>query len=105
MRPLVILSWPTTVDGGFSYKMNQIKWEETLGELRHPNGATLPHPTIIKNWTDDMKRWPEITYGDIFNHFVLVLGVDGSAMKSYKSTEAYQYLHSGKVGRGRFLFF
>ena len=56
---LNIFSWPTT-DGGFIYIMNQIKWEETLGELRHPNGATLPHPTIIKNWTDDMKRWPEI---------------------------------------------
>ena len=27
------------------------------------------------------------------------LGVDGATMKNYKSTEAYQYLHSGKVGR------
>ena len=46
-----------------------------------------------------MKKWPEVTYGDIFNYFVLSEEVDGAAMKNYKSTEAYQYLHSGKVGR------
>ncbi len=39
-----------------------------------------------------MKKWPEVTYGDIFNYFVLSEGVDGAAMKNFKSTEAYQYL-------------
>ena len=38
-------------------------------------------------------------HGDIFYYLVLSVGVDGSAMKNFKSTEAYQYLHSGKVGR------
>ncbi|KAL7407969.1 hypothetical protein ABVT39_016384 [Epinephelus coioides] len=46
-----------------------------------------------------MKNWPEIRYEDIFNYFVLSLGVDGSTMRNYKSTEAYQYIHSGKVGQ------
>lgn len=40
-----------------------------------------------------------MSYGDIFNYSVLSMGVDGAAMKNYKSPEAYQYLHGGKVGR------
>ena len=36
---LVIFIWPTTIDRGFIYKMNQMKWEEMLGELRHPSEA------------------------------------------------------------------
>ncbi len=45
-----------------------------------------------------MRKWPEIAYRDIFNYFVLSFGIDGATMKNYKSTEAYQYLHSSKVG-------
>lgn len=46
-----------------------------------------------------MKRWPEVTYGDLFIYFVLSVGLDGWGMKNYKGTEACQYLHSGKVSR------
>ncbi len=45
-----------------------------------------------------MRKWPEFMYDDIFSFFVLSHGVDGATMKNCKSTEAYQYLHSGKVG-------
>ncbi|CAL8405549.1 unnamed protein product [Arctogadus glacialis] len=37
--------------------------------------------------------------GMFFYYLVLSVGVDGSAMNTFKSTEAYQCLHSGKVGR------
>ncbi len=37
-----------------------------------------------------MKKWPAITYEDILNYFILLLGVDGSSIRNYKSTEAYQ---------------
>lgn len=86
------------------------KWEQTATHIRRYDGLKFPHPSIMSPWVDDMRKWPEMSYGDIFNYFVLSLGVDGAAMKNYKSTEAYQYLHSGKVGRvllhteGEFVF-
>lgn len=46
-----------------------------------------------------MKKWPRITYGSIFSYFVESLASDGEAMDNLKSSEAYQYLHSNKVGR------
>lgn len=85
-----------------SHKMSTMEkstWEETIHTLKSSGGICLPHPRDVSEWGDDMKQWPQITYGDIFNYFVLSLGVDGSAMRNFKSTEAYQYLHSGKVGR------
>lgn len=78
---------------------NVLSWEYGETSLQRSDGLILPHPSSPLMWVDDMKKWPEVTYGDIFNYFVLSQGVDGASMKNYKSTEAYQYLHSGKVGR------
>lgn len=69
-------------------------WKETKTSLK-----PLPHPWIAAEWEDNMKKWPQIMYGDSFNNFVLSLGMDGLAIRNYKSTEGYRYLHSGKVGR------
>ena len=74
------------------------KWEQTVTHIRRNDGLEFPHPSIMSPWVDDMRKWPDMSYGDIFNYFVLSLGIDGAAMKNYKSTEAYQYLHSSKVG-------
>lgn len=79
--------------------VNLLNWEHGENVLRRSDGLKFPHPSSLLTWVDDMKKWPEVTYGDIFNYFVLSEGVDGAAMRNYKSTEAYQYLHSGKVGR------
>ncbi len=78
--------------------MSWVHWKKLL---RNQDGRLAPHPhlTTLTDWEDDMKKWPEITYEDIFNYFVLSLSVDGSTMRNYKSTEAYQYLHNGKVGK------
>ena len=44
-------------------------------------------------WVDDMRRWPQVSYGDIFNNLVLSMGVDGAAINykknNYKSTEVH----------------
>ncbi len=79
--------------------VNCINWEHSENFLRRSDGLKLSHPSSLLTWVDDMKKWPELSYGDIFNYFVLSEGVDGAAMKHFKSTEAYQYLHSGKVDR------
>ncbi|XP_015260755.1 PREDICTED: uncharacterized protein LOC107105150, partial [Cyprinodon variegatus] len=74
-------------------------WQHFPNLLSDQSGRSVPHPQTILEWEDDMKKWPHITYEDIFNYVVLSLGADGSTMRNYKSTEAYQYLHSGKVGK------
>ncbi|KAL2103352.1 hypothetical protein ACEWY4_000220 [Coilia grayii] len=76
-----------------------VNWVETAECIRGKDGKLLPHPKLITEWVDDMRRWPPVTYGDIFNYLVLSVGIDGFSMRNFKSTEAYQYLHSGKVGR------
>lgn len=63
------------------------------------NGKSVPHLGIIQEWEVDMTKWPHITYENSLNDFVLCLSVDGSGMRSYKSTESYQYLQSCKLGR------
>ncbi len=54
------------------------------------DGKYLPHPRCIIQWEDEMKKGLAIIYEGIFNYFVLLLGVDGSLIRNYKSTEAYQ---------------
>ncbi len=76
--------------------MSRVHCKETL---RNQDGRLVPHAQTLTDWEDNMKKWPEIRYEDIFNYFVLSLGVDGSTMRNYKSTEAYQYVHGGKVGQ------
>ena len=63
--------------------MEKTTWEETAHTLKSSGGICLDHPRDISEWVDDMRRWPEIVYGNIFNYFVLSLGVDGSAMRNF----------------------
>lgn len=37
-------------------------------------------------------------YGDICNYMVLSVGIHSASTRNFKITEAYQYLHSRKVG-------
>lgn len=73
-------------------------WEHERSGLKRDN-ITIPLPTQIEEWEDDMKKWPKITYSGIFSYFLNSLASDGEAMNNLKSSEAYQYLHSNKVGR------
>ena len=46
-----------------------------------------------------MKQWTDVSYINIVNYLVFFEGVDGGKLRSYKSTEAYNYLHSNKIGK------
>ncbi len=56
-------------------------------------------PSLTEELEDDLKKWPRITYNSIFRYFVDSVACDCTAMSNLKSSEAYQYLHSSKVGR------
>ncbi len=81
------------------------RWQHDQDYLtKTVNKVTLcvPHPmklTSATSWIDDMKQWPAVTYIDIINYLVLSEGVDGEELRNYKSTKAYSYLHSNKIGR------
>ena len=72
-------------------------WDHKLNELRKGD-ISLLLPTAIDDWEDDMTKWPRITYSSIFKYFVESMACDGQAMENLKTSEAYQYLHSDKVG-------
>ena len=57
----------------------------------------IPSPAEIRTWVDDMKRWPAVSYPDIFNYLVLSEGYDGGEMQNYKSMDSFNYFKSGKV--------
>lgn len=72
-------------------------WEHGPSYLKRED-VIIPLPSTLVNWEDDMKKWPRITYGEIFRYFIQSVAVDGEAMNNLKSSEAYQYLHSNKIG-------
>ena len=37
---------------------------------------SLPLPSVTNGWEDDMKKWPRITYGNIFTFFVESVACD-----------------------------
>ena len=58
----------------------------------------LSDPYSINDWTDDLKEWPDLSFGDIYIYlFETPALFDRKATKAYKSLEAYNYFGSGHV--------
>ncbi|XP_071144096.1 uncharacterized protein [Mytilus edulis] len=53
----------------------------------------------VTEWIDDMRKWPNIMYGDIFNYLISSKAVDGAEMKNFKSLQSYNYFQSGNVDK------
>lgn len=53
----------------------------------------------VTEWTDDMRKWPNVMYGDIYNYLIGSKAVDGQEMKNYKSLQSYNYFQSGNVDK------
>ena len=50
---------------------------------------TVPHLSVLTQWADDMKQWPDVSYIDIVNYLIFSEGVDSGDLCSYKRTEAF----------------
>jgi len=44
-----------------------------------------PGLEAISIWTDDMRMWPNVMYGDVYNFLISSNAVDGRDMKNIKS--------------------
>ena len=58
----------------------------------------LPDPYALTGWTDEMKNWPDLSFGDIYIYVIETPSIyDKKSMKAYKSLDAYNYFASGHV--------
>lgn len=75
-----------------------LEWQHSTEKLVKNGVLTIPHPSKVTSWADNMSIWPSITTSKIFSYFIDSMAVDGNAINNLKSSEAFQYLHSDKVG-------
>ena len=45
----------------------------------------------ITEWIDDMRSWPNLMYGDIYNYIITSKAVGGEEMKNFKSLQSCNY--------------
>ena len=63
-------------------------------------GIGLPDPFGIDEglWSEDVKRWPTMEFGDLYSYLVNTEGTyTKKSLKAYKSLEAYNYFFNGYV--------
>ncbi len=75
-----------------------LEWQHLTENIVKNGVFTIPHPSKVTSWADNMSIWPSITTSKIFSYFIDSMAVDGNAINNLKSSEAFQYLHSDKVG-------
>ncbi|XP_076103709.1 uncharacterized protein LOC143072585 [Mytilus galloprovincialis] len=69
-------------------------------EVKHCVKSSMPDIfKEIKDWNDDMRSWPNLMYGDIYNYLIRSKAVDGETMKNFKSLQSYNYFQSGNVDK------
>ena len=52
-------------------------------EVKHCVKSSMPAIfKEIKDWNDDMRSWPNLMYGDIYNYLIRSKTVDGETMKN-----------------------
>lgn len=62
------------------------------------NGKQYPDPYTISAWINNLKRWPNVWFGDIYVYLVNKRGpYSAEAMKSYRSLKAYGLAMEGHV--------
>ena len=61
---------------------------------------SLKDPYLISEsqWTEDMRKWPEIHYGDLYSYLINTKGIyTKENLKAFRSLEAYNYFFNGYV--------
>ena len=95
------------LETGFSHKESDKmdknrRWIHSTDVLKsREDSSHSASLSVLTEWADDMKQCPDVSYIDIVisNYLVFSEGVDGGELRSYKSTQAYNYLHSNRIGK------
>ena len=57
-----------------------------------------PYALSEEAWNDDITKWPNVEFGDIYNYLIDSKGrYTKESLKTHKSLEAYNYYTSGHV--------
>ena len=57
-----------------------------------------PFGLVDDEWVDDVRRWPQVEFGDIYTYLIDTKGVfTKESLKAYKSLDAFNYFLSGHV--------
>ena len=85
----------------YALGLNQVAQKRYTEKLCVENGAVvLPDPYHLGSdeWTEDIRKWPNVQYGDVYNYLVNTPGVyTKEALKCYKSLDGYNFFISGHV--------
>ena len=79
--------------------LDSLHQKRYIEKLSVANGAVeLPDPFQISAWKNDVKLWPEVKYGDIYNYLVNTPAqFTHEQLKNYKSLEGYLWYIGNKV--------
>lgn len=61
-------------------------------------GKTYPNPSNIKDWIDDMKKWPLVEKPQILYYLVKSKARDLTDANAFRSMQSFTYMQSGWVG-------
>ncbi|XP_077553851.1 uncharacterized protein LOC144168763 isoform X2 [Haemaphysalis longicornis] len=59
---------------------------------------TYPHPSTVKDWVDDMKKWPQVEKPQILYYLVKSKACDLKDANAFRSMQSFTYMQSGWVG-------
>lgn len=72
--------------------------EAYFKKLTLTNGRQLPDPCLINEWENDVSKWPDIQWPDIYLYLVEKPSVyTREKLRAYKSLDAYDYVICGHV--------
>ena len=83
----------------YSNLLNYITQKRYLTKL-NIDGCTLQDPYAIEEslWSEDMSKWPDLQFGDIYTYLVDTEGCyTKEKLKAFKSLETYNYFYNGYV--------
>ena len=67
-------------------------------KLTLTNGNRLPDPCSISEWVEDVSKWPQIQWPDIYTYLIEKPSVyTREKLRAYKSLDAYEYVICGHV--------
>lgn len=82
----------------YASELSNTDRESYLEKLTLSNGIRLPDPCTIVEWIEDVSRWPNIQWPDIYTYLVEKPSVyTREKLRAYKSLDAYEYVVCGHV--------
>lgn len=87
----------------YALRLDKISQERYLNKLTLKDGNSTfiiddPYAILSHQWQDDMLKWPDIHFGNIYTYLLNAPGgYNAKNLQNYKSLSAFEYVQSGKL--------